>query len=119
MWGLVLLLAGCGLVECAMALVDTQSDVKYVCASSSTDSVVQMFFVIDCIRVGKGALVTAVAGWGNTRRCERDFLKSDVYRNSVGAVLMVCLFVFLLRAIYKGHVLAPSDIREKSRTSSI
>ena len=78
-----------------MALVDTQSDVKYVCASSSTDSVVQVFFVIDCIRVGKGALVTAVAGWGNTRRCERDFLKSDVYRNSVGAVLMVCLFVFL------------------------
>lgn len=98
MWEVVLLLAGSGLVDAALAIVETQSSVKYVCADS-TDSVVQMFLIIDYIRQFKGAYVAVVAGWGHARRDDRvngtAFLKTEVYRGHVGVLLVLCCFMFL------------------------
>jgi len=103
MWEAVLLLAGSGLVDAALAIVETQSSVKYVC-TDSTDSVVQMFLIIDYIRQFKGAYVAVVAGWGHARRDDRlkdgtkdgtAFLKTEVYRGHVGVLLVLCCFMFL------------------------
>jgi len=98
MWEVVLLLAGSGLVDAALAIVETQSSVKYVCADS-TDSVVQMFLIIDYIRQFKGAYVAVVAGWGHARRDDRVngtvFFKTEVYRGHVGVLLVLCCFMFL------------------------
>ena len=99
MWEVVLLLAGSGLVDAALAIIETQSSVKYVC-TDSTDSVVQMFLIIDYIRQFKGAYVAVVAGWGHARRDDRltdgtAFLKTDVYRGHVGVLLVLCCFMFL------------------------
>jgi hypothetical protein len=95
MWEVVLLLAGSGLVDAALAIVETQSSIKYVCADS-TDSVVQMFLIIDYIRQFKGAYVAVVAGWGHAHRKEGiPFLKGDVYRGHVGVLLVLCCFMFL------------------------
>jgi hypothetical protein len=95
MWEVVLLLAGSGLVDAALAIVETQSSIKYVCADS-TDSVVQMFLIIDYIRQFKGAYVAVVAGWGHAHREKGiPFLKGDVYRGHVGVLLVLCCFVFL------------------------
>lgn len=95
MWEVILLLAGCGIVDCCMALVDTLSNLKYVCTGSTSDTVVQMFFVIDCIRVAKGALVAALAGWGHYNHKRRQETDSAGYLNAVGSILILCLFVFL------------------------
>lgn len=98
MWEVVLLLAGSGLVDAALAIVETQSSVKYVC-TDSTDSVVQMFLIIDYIRQFKGAYVAVVAGWGHARRDDRVngtvFFKTEVYRGHVGVLLVLCCFMFL------------------------
>ena len=95
MWEVVLLLAGSGLIDAALAIVETQSSIKYVCADS-TDSVVQMFLIIDYIRQFKGAYVAVVAGWGHAHREKGiPFLKGDVYRGHVGVLLVLCCFMFL------------------------
>jgi len=95
MWEVVLLLAGSGLVDAALAIVETQSSIKYVC-TDSTDSVVQMFLIIDYIRQFKGAYVAVVAGWGHAHRDKGiPFLKGDVYRGHVGVLLVLCCFMFL------------------------
>jgi len=89
-----MILAGSGLIDAVLAVVETHSSVKYVCADS-TDSVVQMFRIIDWIRQGKGMYVAVVAGWAHAHRNRPGFLTGEVYRGHVGVLLVLCCFMFL------------------------
>jgi len=95
MWPIILGMAGLGLANSVVALVEVLSAVKYVCVDSD-DDMVTAAQVLDGSRAVCGFLLCVIVGYGYMRRVELSRGSKGVYYDNVAAVmlaLMATLFI--------------------------